>query len=233
MKKIDNVKILTAGAIIASVSSFFAGYNYAVMKLKASYDAIYHEALDKTIDETKEFYREKYDTELAKATARLNDSMKEKLLPAPTPAELIPPENVAARAAMTKYQGLSAVPDTKVPAAAANYLKASEEADRAILFGKKPPYIITLDEYASENSGYEQYTLTYHVPDDMLVKLNGDEFKGKIDQVVGRDNLQKFGQDSGDPGCVYIRNEALEFDIELIRDLNPYFPEEDDAPTTG
>lgn len=77
------------------------------------------------------------------------------------------------------------------------------------------PYIIELMEYINSDLNYNQNTLTYFEGDGVLV----DDLKQPIqnvNQVVGERNLQ-FGNGSEDANVVYIRNEDLEVDFEVVR----------------
>lgn len=84
------------------------------------------------------------------------------------------------------------------------------------------PYIIHVDEYNDEigDDGieYSKSTLTYYQGDDVLVD----------DQDVPIYNYEKtaspltFGKGSQDPSIVYIRNERLEADYEVLLDHGHY-----------
>lgn len=77
------------------------------------------------------------------------------------------------------------------------------------------PYVIHKDEHHETPEGYEQYTLTYFEGDDILSDER-DRVLTEQDEVIGLGNLSRFGQGSGDPNIVYIRNEKLKVDIELV-----------------
>lgn len=84
------------------------------------------------------------------------------------------------------------------------------------------PYIIHRDEFADvtddDGISYSKSTLTYYKGDDILVD----------DQDVPIYNYEKvaspltFGKGSQDPSIVYIRNERLEADYEVILDHGHY-----------
>jgi len=80
------------------------------------------------------------------------------------------------------------------------------------------PYIIHRDEFFADEMGNSQSTLTYYVGDDILV----DEQNVPIynySSVVG--NL-RFGHGSEDQNVVYIRNEKLKTEYEVIQDSGYY-----------
>jgi hypothetical protein len=80
------------------------------------------------------------------------------------------------------------------------------------------PYILHQDEYFSKETEYSQSTLTYYSGDDILV----DEQEVPIynyKAVVG--DLQ-FGHGSDDPNVVYVRNDKLSGEYEVIKDSGHY-----------
>lgn len=105
------------------------------------------------------------------------------------------------------------------------------------LAGRSPgvPYVIHRDEYneeSKETEGYEQYTLTYFEGDDVLCRED-DTIITDQDTTVGLGNLSKFGHGSGDPNIVYIRNEELKVNLEIVHSDGKYatevagFPEDE------
>jgi hypothetical protein len=85
---------------------------------------------------------------------------------------------------------------------------------------KTAPYVIHKDEFFSGESGYNQLTFTYYSGDDILV----DEQKipepiYRHDRVVGE---LKFGHGSGDRNVVYIRNDDLATEYEVIKSEGKY-----------
>ena len=80
------------------------------------------------------------------------------------------------------------------------------------------PYILHQDEYFSKETEYSQSTLTYYSGDDILV----DEQEVPIynyKDVVGELN---FGHGSDDPNVVYVRNDKLSGEYEVIKDSGLY-----------
>jgi hypothetical protein len=80
------------------------------------------------------------------------------------------------------------------------------------------PYIIHSDEFHSGESGLRQTTLTYYAGDDTLcdeadvVIYNASEVAGEL----------KFGYGSKDANVVYVRNEKLGGEYEIVRDEGHY-----------
>lgn len=82
------------------------------------------------------------------------------------------------------------------------------------LRSKEKPYIITHDEYFAAEKDYETQSLTYFEEDDTLVNEN-DNPVDDLD-VIGEDHLARFGHGSKDRNVVYVRNDKLEMDFEIV-----------------
>ncbi|MCA1806575.1 MAG: hypothetical protein LC687_01745 [Actinobacteria bacterium] len=86
---------------------------------------------------------------------------------------------------------------------------------------KDYPYVISTDEFFHGESGYSQSGLTFYEGDNVLA----DEKESDIpypDPIVGIQNLNRFGEGSGDPLVVYIRNERLSAEYEIIKHEGKY-----------
>lgn len=81
------------------------------------------------------------------------------------------------------------------------------------------PYLITVDEY-SEIEEYETITLYYYA--DGVVTDQYDNPIDDVDEVVGLANLKEFKRN---PHCdsIYIRNDVLRSDYEILRDQDNYY----------
>lgn len=99
-----------------------------------------------------------------------------------------------------------------------NWDMAAEIAARA----PEQPYVIHVDE--RHETEYDESTLTYYAADDVLC----DEQDKVIDNrelVVGDGNLDKFGHGSNDPNIVYVRNDQLCVEVEVVKSDNSYAEE--------
>jgi len=76
------------------------------------------------------------------------------------------------------------------------------------------PYVIEHDEYVL--SDYDTRTLTFYEGDGILADEN-DEHIPDTDTVVGDENFARFGHGSHDPNIVYIRNDNISVDFEVVR----------------
>jgi hypothetical protein len=96
-------------------------------------------------------------------------------------------------------------------------------------------YIITPDEFLIGERDYTQISLTYYEGDKVLAGGNDEAFDtGEVEKAVGWGNLTRFGEKSDDPNSIYIRNETLETDFEIVRSPGLYAVEVLGLdPTTG
>jgi lipoate-protein ligase A len=85
------------------------------------------------------------------------------------------------------------------------------------------PYTITVEEYLEAEKDFSQTTLTYYDGDGVLAS-EGDQVFTAEEKVliIGRTTLEKFGEKSDDDNVVYIRNEKLQREFEIVRDLRKY-----------
>lgn len=79
---------------------------------------------------------------------------------------------------------------------------------------KEAPYIITHDEFFDKENEYEDQKLTYYEDDDTLVNENDRPVDDLT--LVGEDHLARFGHGSRDRNIVYVRNDKLEMDFEIV-----------------
>lgn len=87
------------------------------------------------------------------------------------------------------------------------------------------PYVIHRDE-RDERSTYIETTFTYYAEDDVLCNERDEVLdRDERNQLIGEANLNRFGHGSGDPSIVYIRNDHLELDFEVVLSPNSYAEE--------
>ena len=79
------------------------------------------------------------------------------------------------------------------------------------------PYVISPEEFG-EFDDYEQISLTYYA--DHILADDMDELVENLDEVVGFDSLNHFGEYEDD--TVFVRNDRLRCDYEICRDLRTY-----------
>ena len=84
------------------------------------------------------------------------------------------------------------------------------------------PFIISHEEFEDGDLEYSQNTLTYYQGDGVLTD---EDDKPILDMTVVIESNLQFGNASGDKNVVYIRNDKLEVDFEVVQDLG-YYTEE-------
>ena len=102
------------------------------------------------------------------------------------------------------------------------YTNYADRQDKKEKKGVEPvederPYVISPDEFG-EKDGYENVTLTYYA--DGVLTDYFDNVISNIDEVVGLDSLDHFGEYEDD--AVFVRNEKMETDYEILRDLRDF-----------
>lgn len=81
------------------------------------------------------------------------------------------------------------------------------------------PYLVTDDEY-NESDFHEKVDYTYYEGDGVLTNVR-DQVIEDVTGLVG-DNLMRFGDGSGDPNVVFVRNVDAGLDIEVTRSRGKY-----------
>jgi hypothetical protein len=85
---------------------------------------------------------------------------------------------------------------------------------------KDRPYILHVSEFHDDDD-YDKSTLTYFAEDDVLID-SGESPIPNSENIVGDDNLQRFGHGSEDKRTLYVRNELLEMDFEITLSNGSY-----------
>jgi hypothetical protein len=96
-----------------------------------------------------------------------------------------------------------------------NEAVAAAEASRSNDVDHDGPYIVSFDDY-NDNPSTTQESLVYYKVDDVLTR-DTDEVIHTPEEVVGGDALVCFGKWSGDPDMVYVRNDKLAKDYEIVQ----------------
>jgi hypothetical protein len=89
---------------------------------------------------------------------------------------------------------------------------------------RKVPYVISLEQFNEEMDYHDKLTLTYYQADDTLVDED-EEIISDVEKLIGSYALSNFGVDSEDPEVVYVRNEKLAVDYEVVRIPNGSYSE--------
>lgn len=83
------------------------------------------------------------------------------------------------------------------------------------------PYVLTNEEFLAGEKDYPQTTLTYYEGDDVLTDER-DQPINDTDGTVGNPNLLKFGYGSKDNNIVFVRNDRLTLEFEIVRSQGKY-----------
>lgn len=78
------------------------------------------------------------------------------------------------------------------------------------------PYVISPDEF--DELGYETVSLTYYA--DGVLTDTFDDIIEDMEYIVGEDSVNHFGEYEED--SVFVRNDALKTDYEILRDPRNY-----------
>jgi hypothetical protein len=80
------------------------------------------------------------------------------------------------------------------------------------------PHIIHLDELGERD--YTKASYTYYMADDIMADEQ-NRILEDVEGVIGMKNL-RFGYGSGDPNIVYIRNDYLAMEMEVVRERGSF-----------
>lgn len=91
-----------------------------------------------------------------------------------------------------------------------------------------PPFVISQGTYAWDEEGEDHAKITLKWYPQQRVLLVEDEEEliedKDVDGYVGWRNLDRFGDESGDPEVVFIRNRRLNADYEVVRETETELP---------
>lgn len=93
-----------------------------------------------------------------------------------------------------------------------------QEAEEASRQNSTEPYVISKDEFYSDELGYTQTTLTYYQGDDILV----DQEDIPVYNYTATIGELKFGHGSQDANVFFVRNDKNKAEYEIIRDRGHY-----------
>jgi hypothetical protein len=83
------------------------------------------------------------------------------------------------------------------------------------------PYVITIAAFHLDDPRYAKISIVYYEGDNTLADDGGSVIPDIVG-TVGINALTNFGKFSEDPNIVYVRNETLEVDWEIVRDPRTY-----------
>lgn len=101
------------------------------------------------------------------------------------------------------------------------YSTVKEYAESRCEDGRTEPYVISFEQFCEENDKYDKITLTYFAEDDTLSDEDEEIFQD-TKAILGDDWTSSFGEGSEDPDVVYVRNNKLQIDYEIVRNHGSY-----------
>lgn len=103
-------------------------------------------------------------------------------------------------------------------------VSSTENEDANVMPAPDPnrPYVITVDQFMTETQYDDnKFNFTYFEADDQMMDER-EKLINNIDEIVGHDNLQRFGLGSRDRNALYVRNDQRKADFEILRDKRSY-----------
>jgi len=86
----------------------------------------------------------------------------------------------------------------------------------------RAPYLITFAEFDANDTDAEQITVSYFAGDGVVLDESDTVITpDRVEQIIGTDNLNKFGTNTEDPdmepNVIYVRCERFNMDFEVTR----------------
>lgn len=222
-------------------SGMLLGYFYAEKKLRAEL----YEKVDQELSEMREYYSKKYKVGEYETPAGAVEALKvdmdevnrisrergylptDDIEPKRTPEEraekiidlvdkgVAEANEKAAEGKVEVVKNVFVEPPADRTTRELDYEGWDYENERARRSGKEI-FIITQEEFFTNEPEHEQATLTWFEGDGVLVD-EADMPIEDITQVIGSEHLLKFGHGTKDANTVHIRNLKLQHDVEIVR----------------
>lgn len=208
MKNIKGILTFGAGLVVGALASYIVTRNK------------YEEILQEEIDSVKETYKKRAEMGPCKLDEE-DEEVKEEKNTTEVEEEFTEEEhskynNIVSESGYVNY--------TK-------YAKKDEEVEEQeripVTDPYDRPYVINAEEYGEE-VGYDTMTLTYFA--DKVLVDDLDDIVENPDDVVGLDNLRIFEEFGA--STVYVRNDVLMVDYEIMKDDFKYSDLQDDLEDT-
>lgn len=217
--------VVAGGAMLVSaIGGGVAGYLVAAKKLEAKYAAISEREIEEAKAYYVRFYNKEYSTPEEAVEALIPKEEKSESLVAREAIEALRDYRGESETALEERQSPEAsAPQTVIVNNIFRNPPAVDEDDEdgwdyeAELRNRteEAPYIITDEEYFSNEKDYDQIALTYYEGDDVVAD-GSDIPMDDVSGILGDHNL-RFGYGSKDHNMVYIRNDQKEAEYEIVR----------------
>lgn len=253
VRAFDGIRLayLGLGLAIGSAVGGLIAFNAAYRKAETKFNKI----ADEEIAEMREHYNQKVlALETSNGKTDLEELVKERGYSSPEsssqpPMAVTPPQAVVEAAeAVTEEEPNVETDPTRLTV---DVDEAPEPAVRNVFRDNQPPeddwdwhkersrrspmhpYVIHVDE-RQEHDAYDDVSFTYFEEDDVLCNERDEVIPtDERNKLIGEENLSKFGHGSGDATIVFIRNDQLEMDFEVMRSPNSYAEEVHGFEPTG
>lgn len=199
-----NLRLIATAAVSLAVGGVI-GYKYAEKKLVAEFE----QRLDRETDQLRRMYKPEYNT----------------------PQDMVAELHGEAGEAMLEYQGEPKEPVAYHKIRVSGVPIGDKEQKPLIERSVFEPddergeiYVISAQEHADGEAGYEQATWTYYAKDGVVTDPSEDRIEDYVN-FLGPHFADNFGKDSGDENVVYIRNEVVMMDYEILRSHGSYVEE--------
>jgi hypothetical protein len=210
----QSLKVASIGLFGVGVG-FAIGYKVTEKRLAARFD----ERLDAETADMKEFYtnvKQKYDTPEEAAAA---------LIPQPTEE----PEDPRVKTQKVQYNKIVKAeqydgdPLDEFQEGTNEGCEIDEVVHKNIFDAQPPgiPRLITQEDFMTNETGYEQATLTFYAKGAVLTDQR-DEVIDNAEDVVGQLFESNFGEGSSDPSTVHVRNDKIQMEFEVVRSGRSY-----------
>lgn len=226
------LKMGFGGVILGAGLGVAAGYWIGLRRLETKYNQI----AEDEIAEMREHYQAKgVALENTVAKPHLEDVVRDQGYSQEPPMAVTPPSTVftdtekkiAEEDAQVREENVFERPPVTPEEAGTPLIDRDWNYQRELV-NRSPikPYIIHRDEKDEHEGVYDTVTFTYYEEDDVLCNER-DEVIGKEerDPLIGEANLSKFGHGSGDENVVFIRNDRLEMQMEVVLSPNSFAEE--------
>lgn len=226
-------EVLAAKSTVSVISLLVgAGSTYLVTKnvLKKKYE----ERSDREIDEARRFYKQGDYSDPIKALAKLKEqgqaaNQAEDMVKDLGYTNEFTPAPYVQAPVETEEELIEDVEEKEEPRVVVQNIFVNDKPlddnfdyeKEIALRDESYPYVISEEEFLQGEKDYSQNKMTYFEADDILIDED-DSMIPDSDPIVGDTNLSRFGHGSNDKNVVYIRNEKLEIDIEVVRDEGSY-----------
>lgn len=215
MNKYVNIGAIALGGFVIGG---LTGYGVANMRLRKQYEAL----VEIEIDNVKEMYRRRHKEaqyatpESAAAELFRDDEAPLGIVPMPSePIEALVgeiAEKIMENPIVEQLQTRNAFDTSR-----------QDELDEVMSRPRSEdfPYVITVDEFQTERPEFDKTTITYYELDDTLCD-DREVIVPDVDGTVGIEHLNQFGIGSQDDHIVYIRNERVATDFEVVLNKGYY-----------